>query len=137
GLQAAILENRSPSDQRFSWQRDTVDQDRRSQLRGGAEMRAELGIFRRVQAAVLVAVAGAFATVDLGMQHAHAESVVPLRGASERVRLGLSKSLVVDLPADAFDILVSNPRIADAITRTSRRIYLFGKQVGETNIFVF
>ncbi|MFD2259421.1 type II and III secretion system protein family protein [Chelativorans composti] len=100
-------------------------------------MRAELGIFRRVQAAVLIAVAGAFATVDLGMQHAHAESVVPLRGASERVRLGLSKSLVVDLPADAFDILVSNPRIADAITRTSRRIYLFGKQVGETNIFVF
>ena len=27
--------------------------------------------------------------------------------------------------------------MADAVTRTARRIYLFGKSVGETNIFVF
>ena len=53
------------------------------------------------------------------------------------VRLGLDKSLVVDLPADAHDILVANPRVADAVTRTSRRIYLFGKEVGQTNVFVF
>src|SRR5690606_37014130 len=37
----------------------------------------------------------------------------------------------------AYDILVANPAVADAVTRTSRRIYLFGKSVGETNIFVF
>ena len=55
----------------------------------------------------------------------------------QRVRIGLDKSLVIDLPEDAFDILVANPEVADAITRSSRRIYLFGKQVGETNIFVF
>ena len=41
------------------------------------------------------------------------------------------------MPADAYDILVANPAVADAVTRTSRRIYLFGKAVGETNIFVF
>lgn len=58
-------------------------------------------------------------------------------GGSERIKLGLNKSLVVDLPRDAYDILVANPSVADAITRTARRIYLFGKQVGETNIFVF
>ena len=29
------------------------------------------------------------------------------------------------------------PAVADAVTRTARRIYLFGKSVGETNIFVF
>jgi pilus assembly protein CpaC len=58
-------------------------------------------------------------------------------GASQRVKLGLNKSIVVDLPADAYDILVANPTVADAVTRTSRRIYLFGKSVGETNIFVF
>ena len=45
--------------------------------------------------------------------------------------------MVIDLPADAYDILVANPAVADAVTRTSRRIYLFGKAVGETNIFVF
>ncbi|MCU0830076.1 MAG: type II and III secretion system protein family protein [Rhizobiaceae bacterium] len=58
-------------------------------------------------------------------------------GASQRIKLGLNKSVVIDLPADAYDILVANPAVADAVTRTSRRIYLFGKQVGETNIFVF
>lgn len=57
--------------------------------------------------------------------------------ASQRVKLGLNKSIVIDLPADAYDILVANPAVADAVTRTSRRIYLFGKAVGETNIFVF
>ncbi len=58
-------------------------------------------------------------------------------GISKSVKLGLNKSLVVELPRDAFDILVANPDVADAVTRTSRRIYLFGKQIGQTNIFVF
>ncbi|WP_105373905.1 type II and III secretion system protein family protein [Neorhizobium huautlense] len=58
-------------------------------------------------------------------------------GVRKRVALGLNKALVVDLPADAHDILVANPEMADAVTRTSRRIYLFGKTVGQTNIFVF
>lgn len=57
--------------------------------------------------------------------------------AVQRVKLGLNKSVVIDLPADAYDILVANPAVADAVTRTARRIYLFGKSVGETNIFVF
>lgn len=55
----------------------------------------------------------------------------------QTIELGLDKSLVIDLPSDAFDILVANPEVADAVTRSSRRIYLFGRQVGETNIFVF
>ena len=53
------------------------------------------------------------------------------------VSLGLDKSLVVDLPADANDVLVANPKVADAVMRTSRRMYLFGKQIGQTNVFVF
>ncbi|MCY1665129.1 type II and III secretion system protein family protein [Rhizobium sp. SL86] len=59
------------------------------------------------------------------------------RGSRKRLKLGLNKALVVDLPADAHDILVADPSVADAITRTSRRIYLFGKAVGQTNIFIF
>ena len=58
-------------------------------------------------------------------------------GVSKRVKLGWNKSIVIDLPKDAHDILVANPRVADAITRTSRRLYIFAKEVGETNIFVF
>ena len=58
-------------------------------------------------------------------------------GHSKSVKLGLNKSLVIELPTDAHDILVANPDVADAVTRTARRIYLFGKQIGQTNIFVF
>ena len=54
-----------------------------------------------------------------------------------KLQLGLNKSIVIDLPAEAHDILVANPDVADAVTRTSRRIYLFGKEIGQTNIFVF
>lgn len=58
-------------------------------------------------------------------------------GQTRRVKVGLNKSLVIDLPGDAHDILVANPGVADAVTRTSRRIYVFAKQVGETNLFIF
>lgn len=58
-------------------------------------------------------------------------------GVRRRLSLGLNKAIVVDLPADAHDILVADPSMADAVTRTSRRIYLFGKAVGQTNIFIF
>ncbi|MCB1387099.1 MAG: type II and III secretion system protein family protein [Nitratireductor sp.] len=58
-------------------------------------------------------------------------------GHTRALKLGLNKSMVIDLPDDAHDILVANPEVADAVTRTSRRIYVFAKQVGETNIFIF
>ncbi|MEL6437385.1 MAG: type II and III secretion system protein family protein [Pseudomonadota bacterium] len=58
-------------------------------------------------------------------------------GRTETVVLGLDKSIVLELPADAHDILVANPNVADAVSRTARRIYLFGRNVGNTNIFVF
>lgn len=58
-------------------------------------------------------------------------------GIKRRLTIGLNKALVIDLPSDAHDILVADPSMADAVTRTSRRIYLFGKTVGQTNIFVF
>ncbi|MEM1364134.1 MAG: type II and III secretion system protein family protein [Pseudomonadota bacterium] len=72
---------------------------------------------------------------------AHAESLIRLRddgGASlQNINLGLNKSLVIDLPRDAHDLLVASPKVADAVIRTKRRIYVFGKSVGETNIFAF
>ena len=58
-------------------------------------------------------------------------------GVTRKVKLGLNKAVVVDLPVDAHDILVADPNIADAVTRTSRRLYVFGKTVGQTNVFIF
>jgi pilus assembly protein CpaC len=51
--------------------------------------------------------------------------------------LGLNKSLIIELPRPARDVLVSNPAIADAVMRTTQRIYVTGIAVGQTNVFVF
>jgi pilus assembly protein CpaC len=87
-------------------------------------------------AATLLA-AGTGLTVTGTAEAASGRTSVGYSTASQRIKLGLNKSVVIDLPADAYDILVANPSVADAVTRTARRIYLFGKAVGETNIFVF
>lgn len=51
--------------------------------------------------------------------------------------LPFGKSAIIDLPADARDILISNPEIADATVRTARRAYVIGRALGQTNIFFF
>ena len=74
---------------------------------------------------------------------AKADGELPAPGAAapmsvtKSVELGLDKSVVIDLPRDARDILVSNPAIADAVIRTPRRIYLTGIAVGQANVIVF
>ncbi|WP_370637280.1 type II and III secretion system protein family protein [Phyllobacterium chamaecytisi] len=96
--------------------------------------------FRRPSTAMAFALGCALAVPTIQSMAIAESNVVRLnqgQGMNKRINLGLNKSLVVDLPADAYDILVANPGVADAVTRTARRIYLFGKQVGQTNIFVF
>ncbi len=56
---------------------------------------------------------------------------------SASIVLPFGKSAIIDLPADARDILISNPQIADATVRTSRRAYVIGRALGQTNIFFF
>jgi pilus assembly protein CpaC len=53
------------------------------------------------------------------------------------VRLGLNKSIVVKLPAEARDVIVGNPDIVDAVVRTKNTAYLFARKAGQTNIFFF
>ena len=53
------------------------------------------------------------------------------------VRIGLNKSIVVRLPANAHDVLIGNPEIVEAVVRTQRTAYLFAKKAGQTNAFFF
>ena len=53
------------------------------------------------------------------------------------INLGLNKSMVIDLPENIRDVLVSNPAVADAVVRNNRKIYLIGMSVGEANVFLF
>src|SRR5215831_337955 len=56
---------------------------------------------------------------------------------SRSVALGVGKSLVIDFPRDIRDVLVANPRIANAVIRSSRRAYVIGNEIGQTNVFFF
>ena len=53
------------------------------------------------------------------------------------VSLGLGKSIVIDLPRDIKDVLVADPKIANAIVRSTQRAYIIGAAVGQTNIIFF
>ena len=55
----------------------------------------------------------------------------------QRLTLSLDKAAVVQLDADAHDVLVSNPDLVDAVVRTPRRIFLLATKVGQTNAFFF
>ena len=45
---------------------------------------------------------------------------------SHFVPLGVGKSVVIDLPRDIKDVLVADPKIANAVVRSSRRAYIIG-----------
>ena len=53
------------------------------------------------------------------------------------VSLGIGKSIVLDLPRDIKDVLVADPKIANAVVRSSQRAYIIGAAVGQTNIIFF
>jgi pilus assembly protein CpaC len=53
------------------------------------------------------------------------------------VRIGMNKSIVIKLPAEAKDVIVGNPAIVDAVVRTKTTAYLFAREMGQTNIFFF
>ena len=54
-------------------------------------------------------------------------------GASRNLSLPRGKSAVIELPVDARDVLVSNPKVADVVLSTPRRIYVLGQSAGETD----
>ena len=51
--------------------------------------------------------------------------------------LGVGKSMIVDLPRDVKDVLVADPKIANAVVRSSQRAYIIGAAVGQTNVVFF
>src|SRR5438445_111216 len=56
---------------------------------------------------------------------------------SRFLALGIGKSVVIDLPRDIKDVLVADPKIANAVIRSSQRAYIIGAAVGQTNIVFF
>ena len=61
-------------------------------------------------------------------------------GSSAKTRflaLGIGKSVIIDLPRDVKDVLVADPKIANAVIRSPQRAYIIGSGVGQTNVVFF
>jgi pilus assembly protein CpaC len=61
-------------------------------------------------------------------------------GESAKVRflaLGIGKSVIIDLPREVKDVLVADPKIANAVVRSAQRAYIIGAAVGQTNVVFF
>jgi pilus assembly protein CpaC len=90
-------------------------------------------IVRTIAVAIALAMAALLPTVAQAADRLY--SVAEISGRV--VHLGLNKSLVIDLDEDVRDVLVSNPGIADAVIRSSRKVFLIGMGTGEANVFLF
>ena len=88
-------------------------------------------------ALIMGAALTATAPVDASDMNMPVISVAASDAASRFIPLGLGKSVAIDLPEDIKDVLVADPKIANAVIRSSRRVYMIGVKVGQTNIYFF
>jgi len=58
-------------------------------------------------------------------------------GAVQAIAIPKGKSAIVELPIEVRDVLVSDPKVADAVLRSPRRIYVLGVATGQTDAVFF
>ncbi len=54
---------------------------------------------------------------------------------TRHISMGVGKSVIVDLPQDAAEIFVGNPKVANAVVRSARKLYVIGIENGQTTVF--
>jgi pilus assembly protein CpaC len=84
---------------------------------------------------VAAAVAMLIATAGLTPAAAIAQSARSVSAGTEPrlVNLPRGSSFAVDLPADAHDVIISNPAVAEALTHSPRRVTVIGVAPGQTD----
>ena len=104
----------------------------------GTSIRAAVVAVLAVAAWTVPYSASRAAATELTASEAQAQVIVVTSDFESRsVALGTGKSVVLDFPRDIKDVLVADPKIANAVIRTSRRAFIIGNEVGQTNVFFF
>ena len=85
--------------------------------------------------ALLAGIACASLPADLNAAGGRA-GVEPASSAaySQRLTLGVGRAIVVDLPGEASEIIVGDPKVANAVVRSTRKIFVMGVALGQTTI---
>jgi pilus assembly protein CpaC len=58
------------------------------------------------------------------------------QGTARRLDLSIGRSVVIELTRDAKEIFVANPAVANAVVRSTRKLFLLGVANGSTSVFV-
>jgi pilus assembly protein CpaC len=93
------------------------------------------GIGAALAAAMGAAMCAALLLAPATAQERYEGGTTELARSTRSIQMGVGKSVVLDLPRDAAEIVVGNPAIANAIVRTPRKIYLMGAAQGQTTVF--
>ena len=88
-------------------------------------------------AAALAAASIFVPTVSVQAGDAELVRTSPVARGARFLALGIGKSIVVDLPRETKDVLVADPKIANAVVRSARRAYLIGVAPGQTSVVFF
>lgn len=85
--------------------------------------------------ALAAAIGAASLLASAKAQERSNDRLVETAKATRSIQMGVGKSVVLELPRDAAEIVVGNPAIANAIVRTPRKVYLMGAAQGQTTVF--
>ncbi|WP_409568266.1 type II and III secretion system protein family protein [Methylobacterium sp. E-041] len=55
---------------------------------------------------------------------------------TRKIELTAGRSVIVDLPRDAKEVFVANPAVANAVVRSTRKVFVIGMADGATSIFI-
>src|ERR1035437_2265642 len=53
------------------------------------------------------------------------------------IQLEVNRSVVIELPGELKEVLVGDEKIATAVVRSHRRVFIIGVKVGQTNVYFF
>jgi pilus assembly protein CpaC len=97
------------------------------------------GVHSRSRIVVCVVAAlfaiGPASSLRAGQANGAARAGNPCDPAAMPLQLGVGQSVICDLPEEAGEIYVGEPKIANAIVRSARRVYISGVANGQTTIF--
>jgi pilus assembly protein CpaC len=96
------------------------------------------GIARLIAPSVALAAALAALTPQIALagDGAAPNSYAIAAGQTKKsLQLGVGRSVIVDLPQDATEIFVGDPKVANAVVRSARRLYVAAVANGQTTIF--
>jgi pilus assembly protein CpaC len=70
-------------------------------------------------------------------RHPAEMTIVSSNADSKRVGLGLNEAMAVEFSVDIREILIADQEIVKIVLRSTRRVYLVGITVGQTNVYFY